>query len=217
MSDTAELPSLRLRRRLLAAMLSVAPKLGWTSTGLRAAAAEAGLSEGECALAAPRGAIDLIDAFAIQADDEMARALETMDIGAMRIREKVRAAVWSRIEWTEPHRTALARAAAVLALPNRAPDAARIAWRTADRIWTALGDRSTDENYYSKRAILAGLHASVVARWLLDEDPMRQATQAFLDARIENVMQFEKLKAQARHVPNLAEAALGALASLRYR
>lgn len=212
-----ELPSQALRRRLLVAMLQVAPEHGWGDAGLRAAARLAELSEGECALAAPRGAIDLIDAFADRADDEMGAALEGMDIGAMRIREKVRSAVWARLTALEPHRHALARSLVVLALPHRAADGARIAWRTADRIWRALGDTSTDENYYSKRAILTGVHASTLARWLADDSPERAAASAFLDARIENVMQFEKVKAQMRQAPALGTALLGALAATRYR
>ena len=74
--------------------------------------------------------------------------------------------------------------------------AARLLWRTADHIWRALGDTSTDENFYSKRAILSGVLASTYARWFSDDSPDNAATWAFLDARIENVMQFEKAKAQ---------------------
>lgn len=212
-----EPPSLKLRRRLLAAMLEAAPELGWTSAGLRAAAKSAELSEGECALAAPRGAIDLIDAFAAWADEAMLNALEEHDIGAMRIREKVQTAVWARLVALEPHRQALARSLVVIALPGRAIDAARLGWRTADVIWRALGDSSTDENYYSKRAILAGVHATSLARWLADDSADRAAARAFLEARIENVMQFEKLKARMRTAPDFGAAALGALAALRYR
>jgi len=214
--NSEDLPSKVLRRRLLAAMLAVAPDKGWGQAALREAAQAAGLSEGECALAAPRGAIDLIDAFAEWADDQMAAALDELDIGAMRIREKVRTAVWARLQALEPHRRALSRSLVVLALPGRTTDAARIGWRTADRIWRALGDASTDENYYSKRAILAGVHAATLARWLADDSPGAEQASAFLDARIENVMQFEKLKARAKSAPALGEAVLGALASLRY-
>lgn len=212
-----ETPSQLLRLRLLDAMLQIAPSQGWSESALRSAAGVAGLGEGECALAAPRGAIDVIDAFAERADDAMSAALDGMELGAMRIREKVRAGVWSRLLALEPHRQAIARSLVVLALPQHTSDGARIGWRTADRLWRALADTSTDENYYSKRAILAGVHAATLARWLADDSPDRAAASAFLDARIENVMQFEKLKARLRQAPALGEALLGTLASFRYR
>ena len=41
-------------------------------------------------------------------------------------------------------------------------------------------------------------YASTYARWFSDDDPQNEATWAFLDRRIENVMQFEKFKAQAK-------------------
>ena len=89
-------------------------------------------------------------------------------------------------------------------------------WRTADRIWQALGDTSTDENYYSKRAILSGVLASTYAKWLSDESPDNEETWAFLNARIENVMQFEKFKAQLKPISEGVQSAVGVAARFRY-
>ena len=103
-----------------------------------------------------------------------------------------------------------------LSNPVRAPEAARLVWRTADRIWRALGDRSTDENFYSKRAILSGVLASTYARWFSDDAPDHAETWAFLDARIENVMQFEKFKAQLKPLSKGVQSAVGLAARFRY-
>jgi ubiquinone biosynthesis protein COQ9 len=43
--------------------------------------AEAGLSEGEAALACPKGAFDLFDAFAARADAAMLERLDDLDLG----------------------------------------------------------------------------------------------------------------------------------------
>jgi ubiquinone biosynthesis protein COQ9 len=103
-----------------------------------------------------------------------------------------------------------------LAQPFRAPEAARLLWRTADRIWRALGDASTDENFYSKRAILSGVLASTYARWFTDRSPDHAETWAFLDARIENVMQFEKFKARLKPISEGVQTAVGVAARFRY-
>jgi ubiquinone biosynthesis protein COQ9 len=205
-------PSARYRARLLEALMPIAGERGWTPAALAEAASSAGLTEGELALAAPRGPLDMIDAFAEWGDDEMARRLEQVDLLRLKIRERVRTAVLCRIEALAPWKAAEAKAVQAMARPFRAGEGAGFVWRSADRIWRLLGDRSTDENYYTKRAILAGVLASTTARWLADSSNDLAPTLAFLDRRIENVMQFERLKARARPAAAMAAAAVGAAA-----
>ncbi|MGE0742536.1 MAG: COQ9 family protein [Hyphomonadaceae bacterium] len=213
MTDT---PSARFRARLLDAFTAHAAEKGWTDAAFKAAVAEAGLSEGEAALACPKGAEDLFDAFADRADQAMLAALDDLDVAAMRIREKVKAAVQVRLEAQAPYKEAARAMTRALARPTRGPIAARLLWRTADHIWRALGDTSTDENYYSKRAILSGVLASTYARWFSDDSADHEATWAFLDARIENVMQFEKLKARLKPISEGVQSAVGVAARFRY-
>lgn len=190
--------------------------MGWTEAALKAAAAEAGLSEGEAMLAAPQGVVDLADAFTSRADDEMLAALAGLDLASMRIRDKVRAAVRARIEAQAPYKAAAQALTRWLARPGRIGAAPSYLWRTADKIWRALGDESTDENFYTKRAILAGVLASAYARWFADQSAESEATWRFLDARIENVMQFERAKAQLKKLGPFAESAVSAAARFRY-
>jgi ubiquinone biosynthesis protein COQ9 len=48
---------------------------------------------------------------------------------------------------------------------------------------------------------LSGVYGATVLYWLGDESTIRQATWEFLDRRIDQVMQFEKLKAGFRENP----------------
>ncbi len=213
MPDT---PSARFRARLLDAFTPHAGEQGWTGVAFKAAIADAGLSEGEAALACPRGAFDLFDAFAARADAAMLEALGDLDLPRMRIRERVRAAVQVRLEAQAPYKAAARAMTRALSRPDRAPEAARLLWRTADAIWRALGDTSTDENFYTKRAILSGVLASTYARWFSDDSEGHEATWAFLDARIENVMQFEKFKARLKPLSEGVQTAVGLAARFRY-
>lgn len=209
-------PSARFRARILEVFPTHAARLGWTEAAFKAAVAEAGLSEGEAALACPKGVFDLFDAFAARADQAMLERLEELDLAAMKVRQRVRAAVQVRLEAQAPYKDAARAMTRALAHPLRAPEAARLLWRTADLIWRALGDVSTDENFYSKRAILSGVLGSTYARWFSDDSPDHEATWAFLDARIENVMQFEKLKARLKPVSEGVQTAVGVAARFRY-
>lgn len=209
-------PSLRLRIRILEAFPPHAERLGWTDLALKAAAVEAELSEGEVALACPKGAFDLFDAFAARADEAMLERLAELDLPAMKIRQRVKAAVQVRLEAQAPYKQAARAMTRALTAPWRAPEAARLLWRTADHIWRALGDVSTDENFYSKRAILSGVLGSTYARWFSDTSEDSAETWAFLDARIENVMQFEKLKASLKPISEGVQTAVGVAARFRY-
>lgn len=212
----ADAPSARFRDQILEAFGPHAARLGWGEAAFSAAVAEAGLSDGEGRLACPRGAFDLFGAFAARADATMLVELARLDLAKMRYRERVKAAVQVRLEAQAPHKQAARAMTRALASPLRAPEAARLLWRTADRIWRALGDTSTDGNFYSKRAILSGVLASTYARWFSDDSDGCEATWAFLDARIENVMQFEKFKARLKPVGEGVETALSVAARFRY-
>jgi ubiquinone biosynthesis protein COQ9 len=216
MAEPHAAPSDRFRAQLLDAFPPEAERLGWTEAALKAAAAEAGISEGEARLACPNGVEDLMDAFAARADAAMLQRLARLDLTTMRIRDKVRAAVQGRLEAQEQYKGAARAMGRALTQPSRAPLAAKLLWRSADQIWRALGDKSTDGNFYSKRAILSAVLGSTYTRWYSDETPGHEATWAFLDDRIENVMQFERVKAQFKPLGEAAEAALGLAARFRY-
>ena len=108
---------------------------------------------------------------------------------------------------------AVRRCTAWLALPLNAPLGLALLWESADALWRWAGDTATDENHYSKRAILAGvLVATVAARFQGGE----AAASERLDAEIERVMRFEKWKAGLpKPSRTLAEAA-SVLGRLRY-
>ncbi len=189
MPDSAE--------RILDAALSHVPFDGWSEPTFRAAVAESGVDPVVARGLFPRGAVDLAVAYHKQGDARMLARLSAADLAEMRFRDKVAFSVRARIEAAED-REAVRRGSTLFALPPYAADGARLIWGTSDAIWTALGDSSRDINWYTKRATLSGVYSSTVLYWLGDDSPTNEATWQFLDRRIEDVMRFEKLKAQVR-------------------
>lgn len=210
MSDTVT----DLKDRLLDSALEEAVFGGWTRSTLHRAASAAGLDEGELLLAAPGGVGDLLDHWAVRVDGAVRRAL----VGApdLKVRQKATLAVRTRIEAHAPDKEALRRALVTLALPGQGALAAKIAWRAADVAWGAMGDTATDFNWYTKRTILMGVQAATLAYWMQDASDGSVATLAFLDRRIENVMQFEKAKARVRAVTDRLPDPVAILTRLRY-
>lgn len=185
-----------LQARLLAAALPHVPFDGWSGATLRAAATDAGLSEGIARAIFPRGGADLALAYHAAGDENLVERLAAIDLSALRFRDRISTAVMMRLACAD--RELVRRGTTLFALPQHSAEGAAAIWRTADRIWTALGDESRDANWYSKRATLSAVYGATVLYWLGDTSPDDQATRDFLDRRIEQVMGFEKLKARFR-------------------
>jgi ubiquinone biosynthesis protein COQ9 len=205
-----------VRDAILCQALKAAAFDGFTPLGLERAARAAGRSKAELAAAFPGGPADLLAYWSAKADEAAAAAVMAPHDPPLRIREKVARGVEARLGYLRLHKEAARRAAAHLALPHNAPRAARLVWATADVIWRAIGDPSTDFNFYSKRAILSGVWSATFARWLADDSADETATRTFLAARIDNVMQFEKFKSRVRDSGFNAESLFGWLAKARY-
>lgn len=198
-----------VRSALLDAALNEAAFDGWNARTLARAAASAGYSEGEVQLYCPDGVLDLIEVWSRQADEGARQVISTS--GANRIRDKVAGGVLARLDQIAGYEDAASRARGRLLLPDGLDRGRKLMWATSDMIWRAIGDKSTDYNFYSKRTILSGVFTTTFMIWVEDHDPEKAKTKAFLDNRIENVMQFEKVKGQVtkltERLPNLAEMA----------
>ena len=204
------------RRAVLAEALKLAPFDGWSAQSLRNAGEAAGVDSATLKAAFPEGVANLLQFWSEAHDDAMAAAMAAPDFKGLKIREKVAFAVRARLDAMSLHKEAARRAAATLSLPHMAPLASKLVWKTADRIWRGLGDKSTDFNFYSKRAILSGVWTSTFARWLADNSEDEAATDKFLAARIDNVMQIEKVKGRVRELGLDPSKPIEWLARIRY-
>ena len=189
-----------MQAQLLAAALPHVAFDGWSETSLRAACQDLSITRQMAALACPRGAIDLAIRFHHDGDEAMQVVLQKTDINAMKIREKITFSVRARLDAIRD-KEAVRRGATLMALPQHAAEGAGLVWGTCDRIWAAIGDSSADVNWYTKRLTLSRVYSATVLYWLGDNSPNHQDTWTFLDRRIENVMQFEKFKAQVNANP----------------
>lgn len=180
------------RDAALQAMLPHVARLGWTLTALRRGLRDAGADPQDAELLFPGGTPALVEAWIDLEDRQMAAAVAARDLSGLRLPERVRLAVALRLEQARPHRGAVRRALAVLALPRNAGLAARSLARTVDAIWHAAGDRSADFAWYTKRVILAAIYGATLLYWLRDDSGDDAKTLAFLDRRLADHARFHK-------------------------
>jgi ubiquinone biosynthesis protein COQ9 len=185
---------------------------GWSAQTLAAAAADIGMPLSEARALCPRGGVDLAAAYHRQGDARMVEWLAAQDLSGLRFRDRIAAALRRRLEIAD--KEAVRRGMALFALPLHAAEGTRLVWGTADAVWRALGDTSDDYNWYTKRLTLSAVWSSTVLYWLGDGSENAEATWAFLDRRIEDVMRFEKFKA-SKPVQNLLTGKLSPVARLR--
>ena len=190
------------RRALLLASLPHVPFDGWSRAALLAGAEDLGLDVATALNAFPREGTELIEAFSDWADQAMLEKLGGLDLPAMRVRDRIATAVRLRLELLAPHREAVRRGLAFLALPGNLALGLKSLYRTVDAIWYAAGDRATDYNFYSKRLLLSGVYSSTLVYWLNDSSEDFAQTWAVLDRRITEVLKV---------AGNLGKAVKGAL------
>jgi ubiquinone biosynthesis protein COQ9 len=191
-------PLEQLRRRLALAVGENAVFDGWTRAAVDSAAGQLGVDPVQARLAMPKSQAAMIDVYIQEVDRALEAYFTPERLAKLKIREKIRALVWRRLEIMGPAREAVRRALAILAMPQNLPLALRISWRTADVMWRIAGDSSTDFNHYTKRMTLGAVYGSTLLVWLDDESDGWAETAAFLDRRIDDVMRFEKFKAEWR-------------------
>ncbi|WP_322867119.1 COQ9 family protein [Aquicoccus sp. G2-2] len=199
--------------RLLDAAMGYVAFDGWSEATFKAAMAEADVPEGLARGVCPRGAVDLAIAYHRRGDAQMVARLEGANRGEMRFRDRIAQAVRFRLEVVDDPEL-VRRGMTLFALPQYAPDGAKLIWETCDLIWRSLGDESDDINWYSKRATLSGVYSATVLYWLGDSSEGHEATWAFLDRRIGDVMRIESAKAKVRENPALMRVLKGPLALL---
>ena len=199
-------------RKVLDAALDRAPTMGWNARMVASACKACGLSDGDRELLLPNGPRDLAALLWRRNDDAAFESLAGVDPTTLKIRERISRAVSARLEAAAAGAEAEKRVAGFMALPTNADLALTLTWATADRIWRWAGDVATDWNHQSKRTILSGILIPAMTLRLFDG---KDAADAFVAARIENVMAFEKWKAGKDFYSPL-RAATDLLARLRY-
>jgi ubiquinone biosynthesis protein COQ9 len=189
---------LDLRIRVHDAALPHVPFDGWSRAALHAGAVAAGLAASDADRAFPGGGRSFLAFHLDLADRRMLEALAGHDLAGMKVRERIGLAIRVRLEQAAGHKEAVRRGVSAMAMPGGGGLGARSLYRTVDAIWRACGDTATDFNFYTKRALLAGVYGSTLLYWLADGSEGHADTWAFLDRRIADVMAVPKATARMR-------------------
>jgi len=184
------------RNQLLEAALIHIPFEGWSRRAMVQGAADIGMDAATARRLFPRGGDDLLVHLDVWADRKLVDLVDQVELDKLRIRERIAKLVRTRLEILSPHREALRRAVAARLLPTNIATAGTALWRSVDLMWAMAGDQTTDTSYYTKRSLLLAVWTTTFFYWLEDHSVGLRNSWAFLERRIDNVMQFGKIRSQ---------------------
>ena len=179
-------------------LLAILPHVvfeGWSKAAIAAGTKDlensSKFGSGAFELVFPGGLSELAAHFSNWTDRCMLVEMGKLDMGSLKVRERIFASVRCRLKVLIPHREAVRTCISFLTSPLYAGVSFKCTYNTVSEIWYGIGDQSTDFSFYSKRALLASVLGSTTLYWLADEGDGQgdfPETWAFLDRRIADVL-----------------------------
>uniref|UniRef100_A0A8C8I8Q9 Ubiquinone biosynthesis protein n=3 Tax=Salmonidae TaxID=8015 RepID=A0A8C8I8Q9_ONCTS len=183
----------QLQVRILNAALDFVPLHGWTVEAISAGAETLGLSAASSGMF-QNGAGDLVLHFIAQSNTQLTEQLaehhNQVQLGQAepkKTAEFLRDAVETRLRMLTPYINNWPQALSILFLPHNIPNSLKHLSTLVDDIWYYAGDRSTDLNWYTKRAALTGIYNTTELVMVQDSSEDFQDTWNFLDNRIQDI------------------------------
>ena len=201
---------------ILEASLKHVKNHGWSDTALKHGIADLELSDA-CISMFQLGGVEI----ALHYDKTLNEELEDMmaqqqderlpETEPPPIAHFLKDAIKTRLELQLPFFDRWAEALALVVSPKVVPRATEQFAHLIDDIWFYAGDKSTDINWYTRRATVAAVYGMTELFMLQDESPDFADTWAFLDRRLadlekmgENRLELEK---ELRNVGDITKAA----------
>ncbi|XP_028304586.1 ubiquinone biosynthesis protein COQ9, mitochondrial isoform X2 [Gouania willdenowi] len=204
----------QLQVRILTAALEFVPLHGWSMEAIAAGAESLGLSSASTGMFY-NGAGDLVLHFIAHCNSQLTEILsdqhKQVQLGQAEPKETadfLRDAIETRLRMYIPYIETWPQAMSILLLPHNIPDSLKHLSTLVDDIWYYAGDRSTDMNWYTKRAALTGIFNTTELVMLQDSSPDFQDTWNFLDNRIQDIV---NMASTAKQVQSTGEAVVQGL------
>ncbi|XP_037671761.1 ubiquinone biosynthesis protein COQ9, mitochondrial isoform X1 [Choloepus didactylus] len=107
-------------------------------------------------------------------------------------------------------------ALSILMLPHNIPPSLNLLTSMVDDMWHYAGDQSTDFNWYTRRAVLAGIYNTTELVMMQDSSPDFEDTWRFLENRVNDAMNMGHTAKQVKSTGEaLVQGLMGAAVTLK--
>ncbi|KAJ7312124.1 hypothetical protein JRQ81_006466 [Phrynocephalus forsythii] len=212
----------QLQHRILTAALEFVPSHGWTAAAIAEGAKSLGLSVAAAGLFHQDGS-ELVLHFVSQCNAKLSELLEEqhklVQLGQAEKKttdQILKDALEARLRMLIPYIEKWPQAISVLLMPHNIPASLNLLTNMVDDMWHYAGDQSTDFNWYTRRAVLAGIYNSTELVMIQDTSPDFEDTWLFLQNRIADAMNMDHTAKQAQATGEaLVQGLRGAAVTLR--
>ncbi|KAL4680742.1 hypothetical protein H8959_022683 [Pygathrix nigripes] len=212
----------QLQDRILTAALEFVPAHGWTAEAIAEGAQSLGLSSAAASMFGKDGS-ELILHFVTECNARLTRVLEEeqklVQLGQAEKKKTdqfLRNAVETRLRMLIPYIEHWPRALSILMLPHNIPSSLSLLTSMVDDMWHYAGDQSTDFNWYTRRAMLAGIYNTTELVMMQDSSPDFEDTWRFLENRINDAMNMGHTAKQVKSTGEaLVQGLMGAAVTLK--
>ncbi|XP_074067347.1 ubiquinone biosynthesis protein COQ9, mitochondrial [Macrotis lagotis] len=212
----------QLQHRILTAALEFVPSHGWTPEAIAEGAQTLGLSSAAAGMFGNDGS-ELILHFVTQCNAKLNTVMEEeqklVQLGQAEKRKTdqfLRNAVETRLRMLIPYIEHWPRALGTLMLPHNIPASLNLLTSMVDDMWHYAGDQSTDINWYTRRAVLAGIYNTTELVMMQDSSPDFEDTWRFLENRINDAMNMGHTAKQVKSTGEaLIQGMMGAAVTLK--
>ncbi|XP_067834696.1 LOW QUALITY PROTEIN: ubiquinone biosynthesis protein COQ9, mitochondrial [Heptranchias perlo] len=193
----------QLRQQLLSAALEFVPKFGWSVEAIAEGAKVLELSPAVYWDVQSRPG-DLVLHFVSQCNKQLSQTLteqhKLVQLGQEEVKKTdrfIKDAVERRLRMVLPYIGSWPQAMSILLMSQNIPESLRSLTSMVDEIWYYAGDKSTDLNWYTKRATLAGIYSSTELVMVQDSSPDHEDTWTFLEHRVNDAINIARSAKQA--------------------
>ncbi|MCM1002392.1 COQ9 family protein [Wolbachia pipientis] len=182
-------------------LIRVIPFEGISDETLLKACTDLNLANSFCKF--QNGIYSALEYIAEDLNSSMEAELRNSNLEDMKVRERVKLAVQIRLSnyaKLPNYREFLKNVLLFSVSPKNTYFSSKLLYKTVSAIWYGIYDQSTDFNYYTKRAILAGVYLSTILFFINDYSEGFADTLSFLDRRTDNVMAFQKFKTRLKGI-----------------
>ncbi|KAM6176932.1 ubiquinone biosynthesis protein COQ9, mitochondrial [Erethizon dorsatum] len=212
----------QLQHRILTAALEFVPAHGWTAEAIAQGAQSLGLSSAAANIFENNGS-ELILHFVTQCNARLTHILEEeqklVQLGQAEKRKTdqfLKHAVETRLRMLIPYIEHWPRALSILLLPQNIPPSLSLLTSLVDDMWHYAGDQSTDFDWYTRRAVLAGIYNTTELVMMQDSSPDFEDTWSFLENRINDAMNVGHTAKQVKSTGEaLVQGLMGAAVTLK--
>ncbi|XP_043289966.1 glomulin-like [Venturia canescens] len=197
-----------IKKKILSASLNFVNEYGWSQQAISAGAESVGYP-GIIHGMFPNGGAELVQHFYANCNAELNKILkaEALAIEADPSTKKktpeaqVRDALEKRLRMVIPYKTTWPQALGLMALPPNVPTSLANLLTLVDDICYYAGDRSVDFNWYTRRVVLAGIYKTTELYLLQDSSEDHMKTWEFMERRIEDAVQINRVVSVTSDLP----------------